>query len=464
MKMADRPNFLFIFDDQHRHDYLGAAGASFLRTPNLDRIAEQGVRFTQAATNCPLCAPSRMALATGLQPVRAGVLANDFGRVPHGVPTFYQRMRDHGYWTASAGKLHLGRTGAPGPKGDPPGAYALGFTHPCECEGKMAAGYQTKPNPTGPYTHYLHEKGLLEAFIRDYQRRIEAGWAWANWDSVLPAEDFEDAFIGRKATEWIRDVPETHPWMMFVNFVGPHSPFDPPTEYADHYRNTPMPEVVPTVMDGKPEWVRQRDHGLSPEAVVEAQRQYCGAIEAIDDQVGEMLAALEERGMMDNTYIIFSSDHGEMLGDFGLYAKFVAYEGALRVPLMVAGPGIKGGCVADALVELIDVNPTICELAGLVSQEHIDAQSFVSVLEGRASEHRSETASVIENFRCIRTREYKLIHNYNDAFELYDLVNDPQELYNVVDEMPEVFEELHGRLRERFFGGRSLPRGMDIRI
>jgi choline-sulfatase len=99
-----------------------------------------------------------------------------------------------------------------------------------------------------------------------------------------------------------------------------------------------------------------------------------------------------------------------------------------------------------------------------VSQEHIDAQSFVSVLEGRASEHRSETASVIENFRCIRTREYKLIHNYNDAFELYDLVNDPQELNNVVDEMPEVFEELHGRLRERFFGGRSLPRGMDIRI
>ena len=138
--MADRPNFLFIFDDQHRHDYLGAGGASFLHTPHLDRIAEQGVRFTQAATNCPLCAPSRMALAPGLQPVRAGVLANDFGRASHGMPTFYQRMRDHGYWTASAGKLHLGPTGAPGPNGDPPGAYALGFTHPCECEGKMGAG------------------------------------------------------------------------------------------------------------------------------------------------------------------------------------------------------------------------------------------------------------------------------------------------------------------------------------
>ena len=147
---------------------------------------------------------------------------------------------------------------------------------------------------------------------------------------MLPAEDFADSFIGRKATEWIRDVPKTHPWMMFVNFVGPHSPFDPPTEYADRYRNTPMPEVVPTVMDGKPEWVRQRDHGLSPEAVLEAQRQYCGTIEAIDDQVGEML------------------------GDLGLYAKLVAYESALRVPLIVSGPGIDGGCVSDGLVELID--------------------------------------------------------------------------------------------------------------
>ena len=281
---------------------------------------------------------------------------------------------------------------------------------------------------------------------------------------MLPAEDFADAFIGRKATEWIRDVPETHPWMMFVNFVGPHSPYDSPTEYADRYRNTPMPEVVPMVMDGKPEWVRQRDHGLSPEAVLEAQRQYCGAIEAIDDQVGEMLALLEEHDMIKNTYIIFSSDHGEMLGDFGLYAKFVAYEGALRVPLIVSGPGIEGGRASDALVELIDVNPTICELAGMAPQEHIDAQSFVSVLGGEANEHRSETASVIENFRCIRTREYKLIHNYNDMFELYDLVKDPQELNNVVNEKPEVFAKLHGRLRERFFGGRSLPRGMEIRI
>ena len=460
--MSTRPNFLFIFDDQHRHDYLGASGASWVSTPHLDRIAKQGMRFTQVTTNCPLCAPSRMALATGLLPVRAGVLANDFGRAPHGLHTLYQRLRDNGYWVASSGKLHLGNTGTPDPNGDPPGAYALGFTHPFECEGKMAAGYWREPS--GPYLHYLQAKGLLDAFHADYQKRIEAGWARANWDSVLPAEDFEDAFIGSAATRWIRDVPDTHPWMMFVNFVGPHSPFDPPAEYAERYRDAEMPQVVPSVFEGKPDWVRKRDHRLSADAVLEAQRQYCAAIEAIDDQVGEMLAMLEERGMDDNTYVIFSSDHGEMLGDFGMYAKFVAYEGSLRVPLCVTGPGIETGGVSDALVELIDINPTICELAGLTQQEHIDAQSFVPVLRSEATEHRTETASVIENFRCIRTREYKLILNYNDVFELYDLVNDPQELNNVVDERPEVFAPMHGRLRERFFGGRGLPKGMDIRI
>ena len=326
----------------------------------------------------------------------------------------------------------------------------------------MAAGHHSEP--FGPYTHFLHEKGLLRAFYEDYQKRIEVGWAHANWDSILPTEAFEDAFIGRTAARWIEDVSEKQPWFMFVNFVGPHSPFDPPTEYADRYRKAEMPDVIPSDMDGKPDWIKQRGLGLSSEAVTEAQRQYCAAIELIDDQVGVILAALARRGQREKTYIVFSSDHGEMLGDFGLYSKFVAYEPSLRVPLIAAGPGIRPGRRSDALVELIDINPTICELAGLPEQAHIDARSFVPLLREQATEHRTETASVIENFRCIRTREYKLIMNYNDLFELYDLINDPDERHNLAIERPDVFEAYHGRLRERFWGGKNLPRGMKVRI
>ena len=460
--MAERPNFLFVFDDQHRYDYLGAAGAAWIDTPNLDRIAARGMRFTQCAVNAPVCAASRMALATGLSPIRAGVLMNGFGKAAHDTPTFYQRLRDHGYWVASTGKLHLGPLGAAGPHGQPPGAYRLGFTHPHDCEGKMAAGYQRKAN--GPYSHYLQELGLLDDFIDDYQKRIEVGWGHANWDSVLPTEAFADAFIGRYATEWIADVPDVSPWFMVVNFVGPHSPFDPPREYADKYRDREMPKAIPRIEDGKPQWILDRDLGLSPQAITEAQRQYCAAIEAIDDQVGTMLDALEHRGMLDNTHIVFSSDHGEMLGDFGMYAKYVPCEAALRVPLLVAGPGIEPGQVSDALVELIDINATICELAGMPAQEHIDAQSFAPVLCGEAAEHRTETASLLDNFRCIRNRDYKFIENYNDICELYDLRQDPGELNNIADEMPAVREEMRGRLRERFFGGRKAPAGMPIKL
>lgn len=454
-KRDRRPNLLFIMDDQHRHDYLGSAGASYVRTPNLDRLAARGVRFTQCTTNCPVCAPARIGLAAGLQPIRMGSLDNA-SFLPRSVPPYYQRLRDHGYRVGCIGKLDLAKPdGYNGRYGDRPCVYGWGFTHPEECEGKMHAG--TSPTPIGPYTHYLEERGRLQAFYEDYRARSAKGWVKdASHDSVLPAEDFEDIYIGRRAAQWIEDIPDDFPWHYFVSFVGPHDPFDPPTEYADHYRGAEMPPAIPSDMDGKPAWVSHRGRGLEPEEVAVTRRQYCGSIEAIDDGVGWILDALERRGMIKNTFVVFSSDHGEMLGDHGIYTKSVAYEGALRVPLIAAGPGIEGGRVSDALVELIDVNPTLCELAGLPAQENIDAESFVPVLRGQAAEHRTETVSAIRQFRCVRTREHKLIQNYNDGTELYDLREDTDELHNVAAENPETIRELAGKLGRRFCEGKWL--------
>ncbi len=442
-----KPNLLFIMDDQHRHDYLGSVGAYFLQTPNLNRLAARGVRFSQCTTNAPVCAPARIGLASGMQPGRLGCLGNA-GTLPQDTTTYYQRLRDAGYRVGCVGKLDLRKTdGYNGRYGDRPCTYGWGFTHPEECEGKMHAGFSA--TPVGPYTHYLQEKGQLQTFHEDYMRRSASSWVADCRDSPLASEDFEDSYIGRRAAAWIENAPDDFPWHYLVSFVGPHDPYDPPAEYGERYRDAAVPPAIFDTLEGKPEWVKRRVEDLSPEEVAQTRRQYCAAIELIDDQVGLILAALEKRGQLDNTYIVFASDHGELLGDHGLYTKSAAYEASLRVPLIVAGPDIKGGRVSDALCELIDLNATLCEFAGLGPQAGIDARSLAPVLKEETDTHRKETVAALQNFRCIRTATHKYIQNYNDVDELYNLSQDPDELHNITDESPELIGEFSRCLRQR---------------
>jgi choline-sulfatase len=141
------------------------------------------------------------------------------------------------------------------------------------------------------------------------------------------------------------------------------------------------------------------------------------------------------------------------MGDHGMYQKRKPYEPAIRVPLMISGPGIAGGGVSSALIELIDLNPTICSLAGIPPQENIDAQSFESILSGKSENHRENIVTAVDNFRCIRTRKFKYVASYNDISELYDLEKDPLELNNIADEKPEIAQELGQKLLERFMEG-----------
>ncbi len=444
-------NFLFIMTDQHRFDYMGCAGADFLRTPNLDRIARMGMRFTNCFTNAPVCVPARIGLASGLQPLRIGSVDNA-SYLPRSVTTYYQRLRDYGYRTACVGKLDLAKPNKyNGLTGDRPCVYGWGFTDPLEIEGKNHAMVDS---PIGPYTHHLHEKGLLESFAGS---RKGTTWYERNcYNSVLPTEDFHDSFIGRKAAEWIETVSDDFPWHLFVSFAGPHSQFDPPAEFAKKYDGAIMPPSIDDDMEGKPKWqkIRKERRELDAERVAEIRRKYCAVIELIDHQVGLILNALEKRGMIKNTYIFFVSDHGEMLGDHGMYSKGIAYEPSFHVPLLAAGPVIMQGKTCDAMVELIDLNPTICELAGLPAQENIDARSFVPVLKGQLMEHRYDVVCALRNFRCIRTSKYKYIENYNDLDELYDLDKDPFELVNIATDKKELCKQLKKQLENRFMEGK----------
>ncbi len=447
MLRAQRPNVLFIMADQFRHDFLGAAGAAFVRTPNIDRIAERGVRFTQCCSNAPLCAPARIALATGLMAGRTGALTNE-RFLSRQQTTYYQRLRDHNYRVGCCGKLDLAKPDPWNSTGDRPCTFTFGFTHPVEIEGKMHAG--NRPTPQGPYGLDLQRRGLYEAFHADYAARARNHWVKnASHDSVLPAEWFQDTYIGRRSVEWLERIGDDFPWHLFVSFAGPHDPFDPPATYAQRYRDADMPPAIHDELAGKPACLRHKQRPLSDAEIAHTRRQYCASIEAIDDAVGDILDVLERRGMLDNTVIVFSADHGEMLGDHGLYTKNVMYEPSLRVPLVVAGPGIDGGRVGDALIELIDVNATLCELAGLPAQEGLDARSFAGLCRGEADGHRDATVAELEHGRCVRTDRWKLIETYNDTAELYDLQADPRELENVAADHPDRVAELRGIFRAR---------------
>lgn len=463
MPAQDAPNILLIMTDQHRWDYLGCYGADFVDTPNIDRLAASGLRFTNAFTNAPVCAPARIGLATGMHPARIGTLDNS-SYLPGHLPTYYQRLRDCGYRVGCVGKLDLAKPDTyNGRYGDRPQVYRWGFTHPEECEGKMHAAQGEPTAPHGPYTHYLREKGRLETFWNDYQARARQGWVLgASHDSVLPTEDFEDCYIGRQAAQWIETIPDDFPWHLFVSFVGPHDPFDPPTEYAEQFRDAAMPGAIPKNRDGKPQWVLNRQKDFSTEELACIRRQYCALIKLIDDQVGTLLDALEARDVLDNTYIIFTSDHGEMLGDHGLVLKGCRfYEGLARVPLMISWRGRVQPRIHDELVELVDIAPTLYELAGMDVPPWVQGRSLASRICGgelnaphrefvRAEHYAATNLADATHATMYRDRRWKLVvYHQKKLCELFDLENDPWE-HNDLSQDP-AYAELKWELLQRSY-------------
>ena len=458
-----RPNILLICTDQQRWDWMGCAGTPGVETPNIDALAASGVRITGHVTNSAVCVPARIGLATGITPARLGCLGND-AVLPADVPTYYQALRDGGYRVGVVGKLDLNKPDEfNGRRGDRPDTYRWGFTHPVEAEGKMHAANWSGGKPLGPYGFWLQEQGLFEAFNRDYGERLEEIYAryfdpelsdrpftGSRWyaDSVLPAEAFEDAWIGRRSCEWLREVPDEYPFHLMVSFVGPHDPFDPPTEYAQRFRDAAVPAPVLDSNEGRPATARSRETGHTEQQIIEARRQYTAALAVIDDQVGEIMATLADSRLSDRTIVLFTSDHGEMLGDHRLFQKHVAYEPSMRVPLIASGPGIGTG-ISDALTELVDVPATILDFAGVQFPGPIDGRSLRAVLKDPTAAHREAVTCCEGHYRAIRTTTEKYIRNLGAADttdEFYDLTDDPNETRNLINDEAARVEELAAQL------------------
>lgn len=427
--MSDgQPNILFLFPDQWRWDWLGCASeyavSQLLKTPTIDGLAARGVRFTQCRTNSPLCSPARACLATCRRYHRTGVVDNNQITDPT-MPTFFEALRDAGYQVATCGKSDLFKPlQDANPKGFHPMMREYGFTSGIDSRGKWDSARFAREGIDEPYWMMLQEQGLLETHLSSMERfkysRVELK-SISTEASPLDGDLHADGFTAANAVKLLNGFEAEEPWMLWVNFPGPHEPFDPPERYQREFDEVAF-EMPVNGESGVPQ-----DHQ-------QLRRNYAAMMTFIDDQIARILGAVEARGELENTVVIFASDHGEMLGDHGKWYKQVPEEASVHVPLIVAGAGVSEsvwGTVDDRLVELIDVGTTCVELAGGVLPAGIDGVSFASALRGTPGEKRGVQVSQLGDWRMIFDGRFKLVETEGQADRLYDLVDDPDELRDV---------------------------------
>ena len=468
--MSDRPNVLWVCADQLRADALGCYGNGFVDTPNVDRLAAEGVRFEDAYAQSPVCAPSRASFLTGRYPRTTGVRGNGHPIAPTERPVT-KLLADDGYVCGLSGKLH---TSPANPNRD-----AGPTTERRIDDGYSEFHWSHDPRPnwaTNEYQHWLRERDVdYDLTPHPDSEYIERG---------MPPEHHQTTWCAQKAIDFVEDAAGFDaPWLYSVNFFDPHHSFRVPEGYLDRYRDRldgiPLPEYEDGELADKPDTQRRCHEGaynnpdLFPYVDMDAtdhrliRAAYWSMVDLIDDQVGRMLDALERTCQRDDTLVIFTSDHGELLGDHGIYLKGpFCYDQLLRVPLVVSRPGVvREGETAEGLVELTDLAPTVQAAAGRDPYAGMQGESLWPYLSGETEDHGRE-AVYAECYdpvaweqdppaavTMVRTDDAKCIRWHNrDTGELYDLDADPGETENrwddpsYADEKRELLELMTDRM------------------
>ncbi len=425
----ERPNILLLFPDQHRYDWVPWNARVPVRMPNLTALSSRGVRFNWAFTPSPVCAPARACLAAGKEYDRCGVRSNGVD-YPIAQTTFYKLLRDSGYHVMGCGKFDLNK---PSRNWGLDGKRLLnewGFSDGIDSAGKQDAVAAGRKEPRDPYMAFLEKRGLRMKHVEDFQKRSQTGHS-ATFPTPLPDDAYCDNWIGQNGIDLIRSVPEGKPWFLQVNFTGPHPPWDITESMTKLYQGVGFPQPN----GGK---------NLTPEQNVAVRRNYSAMITNIDRWVGVYVDELRKRGELGNTLIIYSSDHGEMLNDHGRWSKSVPYQPSVGVPLVVAGPGAKGGVVSDALVSTMDLAATALDYAGIVRPADMDSLSLRAVLEGKKESHRDHVLSGLSRWRAVFDGRYKLVRGFEGSEDtlLFDLKEDPLENRNIAAEHKDTVERL----------------------
>jgi arylsulfatase len=434
-------NLLYITSDQQRWDSLPCYGLDFIQTPNLDRLAREGMVFERCIVPGAVCVPCRASMLTGQYPSTTGVLTNGTWLRDDSL-NWSTHITQSGRKTAAIGKMHFWPWDALG-----------GFSERIIAEDKrhvylpddhvkfLQAHGMERPHPTTD-PEYFESIG---APIKPWPKRFHI-----------------DAFVGDQAAGWIeRNAGE--PFAAWVSFPGPHDPYDPPEEMARMYYDAPIPEPIGSADEliHKPPAQRSRGKGtlknamfqIDPsQATAEHYRRwrahYYANISLIDESVGKILDALERAGILDDTLIIYTSDHGDALGDHGLSYKGLFYESMVHVPLIIRGPGVTPGTRASSLVSTIDLMPLFYQTCGLTPPETLQGEDISRLLADPSATLRDEVFCELTGRAMVQTDRYKYGYYVDGSAELYDLQEDPHEIHNLSGDpgYAAVENEMRGRL------------------
>jgi len=440
-----RPNVLLICVDDLK-PVLGCYGDKIAKTPNIDRLAGQGVLFESAYCNQAVCSPSRNALMTSLRPQTLGIydLATNFRRSRPDAVTIAQHFQQHGYSTQAFGKVfHVGHGNA-----EDEISWTVPHWRPKAGQYQLAASQANKrANNNGPRGTATESADVADDVYGDGQIAVEAA------ARITAGAENKD-----------------QPFFIACGFLKPHLPFVAPKKYWDLYdpKTVPMPQVT-DVPKNAPSYAPQfggelrqysdmpREGAISEEDTRRLIHGYYAATSYTDAQIGRVLGALEASGARSNTVVVLWGDHGWHLGDHGMWCKHTNYEQAARIPLIVSSPGCAAGQKSRALIETVDVYPTLCELAGLPARDGLDGLSAAATVKSPDVQTRESVIHVYPRGervgRAIRTNRFRMVEwkipgaDASDAeYELYDYEEDPLETVNIAGSNPEVLAKLQAIL------------------
>lgn len=416
-------NTIFILSDEHNRDVLGCSGDPVVKTPNLDAMAAHGVRFANAYTNSPVCVSARASLATGRYPHQIGAWDST---MPHdgAIKGWAARLVDAGHEVVSIGKLHYRRTEDPN-------------------------GFSQEIIPM----HVHNQTGWLTSLLRDPPVMLSGADDMAGSIGAGETRYTEyDRDVTRLACDWIGKAANrdhTKPWVLYVGLVAPHFPLIAPQEFYDLYTDV---DIAPPrqyaeeerprhpVLDAMRKWSNYDDY-FDAEKVRIARRAYYGLCSFLDDNIGQILSAVSQAGLGDDTRIIYASDHGDNIGHRGLWGKSVMYEDSVAVPMIMKGPEIPKGQVVETPVSLVDMHPTLTEFAG--APGHTDDGDLPGMNLARICSTPDPDRPVFSEYHdwssitglfMLRKGPWKLVEYPDYRPQLFNLINDPWEQDDLADD------------------------------